>query len=421
MTSPPIAEAIHRTASSLLGATLPLSIRAWDGSVFGSGSERLSLNSPDAVRHVVWRPGELGLARAYVSGAIDVEGDLTDALRAVRRTSEVRPPLWRTLPHASGEIIESVRALARAGALRRPPSPPPEEARLSGPLHSLRRDADAIRHHYDLGNDFYETILDDTMAYSCGLWLHEPGDPPTIADSAQASYEKLDRICRKLDLRPGTRLLDVGCGWGSLLVHAATRYGVHASGVTLSTEQAAYVRELVQRNRLDHLVDVEVRDYRDVDVRHVDAVASIEMGEHVGRRQYPTYLSTMFGALRPGGRLLLQQMSRTGNPGGGAFIESYIAPDMHMRPLDETCAMLRRTGFEIRDLAGLRTHYQLTARAWAHNLEDNWQTVVRVAGERTARIWRLYLAGGALAFEENRMGVDQILAVRPAVNGASNA
>lgn len=251
------------------------------------------------------------------------------------------------------------------------------------------------------------------------MWALGVRHEPTIANASKASRAKLDLVCRKLALRPGMRLLDVGCGWGALLVHATAQYGVEATGVTLSQEQAAYARKRAGEYGLADRVTVLAQDYRGLDAGTFDAVASLEMGEHVGARQYPTYLRTMHNSLRLGGQLLLQQMSRNGKAGGGAFIESYIAPDMHMRPVDETCALVRRAGFEVRAVQGLREHYVPTALAWAQNLEDRWAEVVEVAGERTARIWRLYLAGGALAFAENRMGVDQILAVRPHADGST--
>lgn len=415
-----LAPAIHRALSALLGADLPLRIRCWDASEY-AGPEpvaTLVLRSPLAARHVLWSPGELGLARAYVTGGLDVEGDLSVALSRVRRSITVSRPGVQDVLRARSDLGRLLRSLRSSGALGQRPAPPPEEARLSGPRHTLGRDRSAISHHYDLGIDFYGLLLDDTMAYSCGVW-DEPVAEPTQADGAAASHAKLDLICRKLDLRSGMHLLDVGCGWGSLLVHAATRFGVRATGVTISREQAAFVGERIARTGLDDRVEVRVQDYRELEVTGVDAVASVEMGEHVGERQYPEYVRIMFDALRPGGRLLLQQMSREAKAGGGAFIESYIAPDMHMRPLDATCAMLTGGGFEIRDVEGLREHYVLTVRAWAHTLEQRWDDVVALAGERTARIWRLYLAGGGLAFAENRMGVDQILAVRPHPDGSS--
>ena len=418
--APPLAPTIHSAASSALGAELPFGVHAWDGSEHlpESATTTLVLHTPDAVRDIVWHPGELGFARAYVRGSLDVTGDLARALSQIRGLVHAAGSPTRMAVRARAAMIPLLRTLTAHGALRRPPAPPPEEARLSGRIHSPIRDRSAISHHYDLGNDFYELILDDTMAYSCGWWQSND-DEPTITNAARASREKLDLICRKLGLRPGMTLLDVGCGWGSLLVHAATCYGVHATGITLSREQAAYARRRVAETGLADRVTVLTRDYRDLDVGSVDAVASIEMGEHVGPRQYPTYVSTMFGALRPGGRLLLQQMSRDGKAAGGSFIESYIAPDMHMRPIDRTCALMRKAGFEVNDVQSLREHYVLTARAWARNLEDRWSEIAEVAGERTARIWRLYLAGGGLAFAENRMGVDQILAVRPHVDGSS--
>lgn len=414
-----LAPAIHRAASAALAAELPFTIRAWDGSEHRprESAATVVLTSPTAARDIVWRPGELGVARAYVRGALDVEGDLGAALSRLRSLASEAGSTRSMALRARRYYRPLLRTLAAHDGLARPPAPPPEEARLSGRLHSQLRDRSAISHHYDLGNDFYELILDDTMAYSCGLW--ESKDEPTIANSTKASMAKLDLVCRKLGLRAGMRLLDVGCGWGALLVHAATKYGVEATGITLSQEQAAYARRRLAEGGLADRVSVLAQDYRELGTGRFDAVASLEMGEHVGPRQYPTYLRTMHDALRPGGRLLLQQMSRNGKAGGGSFIESYIAPDMHMRPIDETCALVRRTGFEIRTMQGMREHYVRTALAWAHNLENRWSDVVVLAGERTARIWRLYLAGGALAFAENRMGVDQILAVRPHPDGSS--
>jgi len=417
--TPALAQTIDRAASSALDSELPFAIRAWDGTEHRTGDSvaTLVLTSPAAARDVVWRPGELRVARAYVRGALDVEGDLRHALSRLRGLASAGGSARSMALRARREFVQLLRTLAAHDGLARPPAPPPEEARVSGRLHSRLRDRSAISHHYDLGNDFYELILDDTMAYSCGLW--EADDEPTIVNATKASMAKLDLVCRKLDLRPGMRLLDVGCGWGALLLHAATKYGVEATGITLSHEQATYVRRRLAEGGLADRVSVHAQDYRELDPGEFDAVASLEMGEHVGPRQYPTYLRTMHDSLRPGGRLLLQQMSRNGKAGGGAFIESYIAPDMHMRPIDETCGAVRRTGFEIRSVQGMREHYVRTALAWARNIEDRWTEVVDLAGERTARIWRLYLAGGALAFAENRMGVDQILAVRPHPDGSS--
>ncbi|GLZ29602.1 cyclopropane-fatty-acyl-phospholipid synthase [Lentzea sp. NBRC 105346] len=365
----------------------------------------LVVRSRDALRRLVWAPGELGLARAYVSGELDVEGDLTEGLARiwalVRRGTTKRPKI--------GEVLRAAWNLRLFGPN---PEPPAEEARLNGRRHTKQRDRDAISHHYDLSNAFYELVLDPSMAYSCAYFTDETDDLET------AQRNKLDLVCRKLGLEPGMRLLDVGCGWGSMIIHAAKHYGVHAVGVTISAQQ----REHIARRISEEGVTAEVRlqDYREITGDGFDAISTIEMGEHVGEENYPEYAATLHRLLKPEGRLLLQQMSRGANaPGGGAFIESYVAPDMHMRPVSRTLSHLEGAGLEIRDVQSLREHYVWTVRAWAETLERRWDEVVALVGEGQARVWRLYLAGGALTFEEGRMGVDQILAVRATVSGRS--
>jgi cyclopropane-fatty-acyl-phospholipid synthase len=284
-------------------------------------------------------------------------------------------------------------------------------------VHTRGRDRAAIAHHYDLSNDFYAMLLDESMAYSCAYFTaaHQ-----SLADAQRA---KLDLICRKLDLKPGMRLLDVGCGWGSLILHATERYGVHATGITLSEQQRDHIAKAVADRGLGHQVAVRLQDYRELaDIGETfDAVSSIEMGEHVGEGNYPVYAGTLLAALKPTGRLLLQQMSRRPGaaPGGGAFIESYIAPDMHMRPLSRTLGHLERAGLEVRDVEAMREDYVTTVRHWIDTFEAQYPQFVGLVGEEVARVWRLYLVGGALSFEEGRMGVDQILAVKPAADGTS--
>jgi cyclopropane-fatty-acyl-phospholipid synthase len=394
----------------LLGAKLPVGVRAWDGSRAGNlDGPCVVLKSRRALRHVLWQPGELGLARAYVSGDLDVEGDLAEGLsRFWRLGRKVRPK--------PGDWLDVVRLAAKLGVVGLRPRPPVAEARLSGKLHTRGRDRAAIAHHYDLSNAFYQLLLDPHMAYSCAYWTSD--DPAYNLTDAQA--DKLELICRKLDLRPGMRLLDVGCGWGSLVIHAAANYGVHATGVTLSEQQRDHVQARVAKAGLMGKVDVRLQGYREITTKPFDAVASIEMGEHVGEENYPAYASTLFRLLKPEGRLVLQQMSRGAvAPGGGAFIETYIAPDMTMRPIGSTLNHLAEAGFEIRDVQAMREHYVLTCRAWAETLEERWSDAVALVGVEQARVWRLYLAGGALAFAENRMGVDQIVAVRTTVDGRS--
>jgi cyclopropane-fatty-acyl-phospholipid synthase len=266
-----------------------------------------------------------------------------------------------------------------------------------------------IAGHYDLPAAFYQLLLDPSMAYSSGYWT----GTDTLAGAQRA---KLELICGKLGLQPGSRLLDLGCGWGSLTVHAARDHGARVTAVTLSAEQGGYVRQRVRGLGLADRAEVRIQDYRDpVDNTSYDAVASVEMGEHVGAAQYPRFCSALHRLLRPGGRLLIQQMSRGGRaPGGGPFIESYIAPDMHMRPVGETVRLIENAGFEVTGVQGMREHYVRTIRAWLDNFEANLPAVAEILTPEQVRVWRLYLAGGALAFEEGRMGVDQILAIRKA-------
>ncbi|MGN6608893.1 MAG: class I SAM-dependent methyltransferase [Jatrophihabitans sp.] len=407
-----------------MGVELPVRLRAWDGSEAGpAGGPVLVINNRRALRRLLWAPGELGLGRAYVSGDLDVEGDIADGFRRVWAVGGSKPEFTaRTMARAA-------LTAARLGAIGRPPAPPASEARLEGRLHSKRRDRAAIAHHYDLSNEFYELLLDGTMAYSCAYFAEFEGGGSTPAARpdqplVDAQRAKLDLICRKLDLRPGGKHLDVGCGWGSLILHAAEHYGVHATGITLSAQQRDFVAKRIADRGLSDRVEVKLLDYREarsLGTGVFDSVSSIEMGEHVGEEQYPEYASILFDALKPTGRLLLQQMSRKADaaPGGGAFIESYIAPDMHMRPLGATLDFLDRAGFEVRDVEAMREHYVWTVEAWIRTLESRWSEFVALVGEETARVWRRYLVGGALSFEQNRMGVDQFLAVKPGPLGVS--
>lgn len=389
------------------GIELPVRIRAWDGSQAGpSDAPVLVLRNRRALRRLLWAPGELGLARAYVTGDIEVEGDIADGFRrawamAAKRRTGI------SLRDKAGAGLSAVRL----GALGWPPRPPASEARLAGRLHTRGRDRAAIAHHYDLSNEFYRLLLDDHMAYSSAYYTE---DGQSLHDAQTA---KLDLVCRKLELRDGQRLLDVGCGWGSMILYAARNYGVHATGITLSAEQRDFVAARVAAQGLGDRIEVRLQDYRELSdpPATFDAVSSIEMGEHVGEGNYPTYVATMFRALKAGGRLLLQQMSRSEGtaPGGGPFIESYIAPDMHMRPLWQTVRHVQDGGFEIRGVEAMREHYVRTVEHWIETFEERYDQFVALQGEEVARVWRLYLVGGGLAFEQGRMGVDQILARKP--------
>ncbi|MGB3482268.1 MAG: cyclopropane-fatty-acyl-phospholipid synthase family protein, partial [Mycobacterium sp.] len=297
-------------------------------------------------------------------------------------------------------------------------------ARLRGAMHTRLRDRSAIAHHYDLSNEFYALLLDEHLAYSAGYFE----SPSTASDQSlhDAQTAKLDLICAKLGLREGMRLLDVGCGWGSLILHAAQHYGVHATGITLSEQQRGFIAVRASERGLSDAIDVRLQDYREFGelpgiAGTFDAVSSIEMGEHVGEAHYPEYVAVMFEALKPRGRLLLQQMSRSVDaaPGGGAFIERYIAPDMHMRPLWQTLRHLQLEGFEIRGVEAMREHYVRTVDAWIETFETHHEQFVDLVGEEVVRAWRLYLVGGRLAFAEGRMGVDQVLAAKTTGVGVS--
>jgi cyclopropane-fatty-acyl-phospholipid synthase len=434
MTAKTVADVIAELARTQVGLELPVRLRAWDGSEAGpAGAPVLIARSPRALRRILWCPGELGLARAYVSGDLDIDGDLTDALRrtwdAIRRKDpgggtepgHAPPPGPKAPgskapgPKAPGSkapgpkaAVAVVRAVTHLKVpVWPPPPPPPSELRVRGRPHSRVRDRAVIAGHYDLPAAFYQLILDPAMAYSCADWT----EADTLADAQRA---KLALICAKLNLGPASRLLDLGCGWGSLTVQAAREHRAPVTAVTLSAEQGGYVRRRVGALGLGHRAEVRIQDYRDPLNGPYDAIASVEMGEHVGAAQYPTFCAALYRLLRPGGRLLIQQMSRRGRaPGGGAFIESYIAPDMHMRPVGETVRLIEDAGFEVIGVQAMREHYVTTIRAWLDNFEQNLPAITKLLTPQQVRVWRLYLAGSALAFEAGRMGVDQILAVRP--------
>jgi cyclopropane-fatty-acyl-phospholipid synthase len=408
--------------AQVLGAPPPVRIRAWDGSQAGpSGAPILVVRNRRALRRLLWKPGELGLARAWVAGDLDIDGDLYTTLALLAGHIWERDEDARTLAQAlrDPEFRAAVRGLVKLAGSPLPPAPPREEARRPRRnLHTKRTDRRAISHHYDVGNDFYEIVLGPSMVYSCAYW---PSPDSTLE---QAQHDKLELVCRKLGLRPGQRLLDVGCGWGSMAVHAAREHGVSVVGVTLSQEQAAYARKRVADEGLTDKVEIRVQDYRDVRDGPYDAISSIGMAEHVGAERYLDYATDLHGLLGPGGRLLNHQIARRPQRDEtaydvDAFIDSYVFPDGELQPVGVTVAQLERAGFEVRDVESIREHYGLTLRHWVARLEADWQRAVQLTSPGRARVWRLYMAASALAFERNRIGVNQVLAVRTPESGES--
>ncbi|WP_010145983.1 class I SAM-dependent methyltransferase [Serinicoccus profundi] len=418
-----VAPRLDTLLTPLAGGPLPVHLIAWDGSTAGADpatAPTVRITSPQALRRLLWSPGELGAAQAFVTGEVVVDGDLGEAL------TQVRDELLRRAPQPSA--AERAKAVAGVGLLAKDlgllgarPAPPASQAVVTGRLHSLGRDRAAISHHYDLSNDFYELILDDQMAYSCAYVTAEGADLVHGREDAaytleQAQFDKLDLVCRKLGLhtRPDQRFVDVGCGWGSLTLHAAREHGARVTAVTISREQQAFVQARAQEQGVADRVDVRLQDYREVPESGFDAVASLEMGEHVGDKNYATYAATLHRLAAPGAHVLVQQMSRPGkNPGGGPFIESFIAPDMSMRPVGATIQLLERAGLELRGVQALREHYAWTIRSWEERLRQRRAEVVEMVGEEVTRVWELYLAGGAWTFAAGRMGVDQLLLRRP--------
>ncbi len=418
---PGAADEMRRIFEAAVGGRLPVRLRCWDGSTSGSAGPTLVVRDPRALRRMLWSPNELGLVRAYVSGDLDIEGDVFELLDL--------PDVIARVAHHEGigltlrQRVDAARSARRLGAIGLPPAPPEQEVRRRrGRLHSRSRDAASVSHHYDVGNDFYRIVLGPSMVYSCAYWTQPPSAAYTL-DAAQR--DKLELVCAKLGLQPGMRLLDVGCGWGSLAIHAATHHGVQVVGVTVSQEQAALARQRVADADLGGRVEIRLQDYRDVADGPYDAISSVGMSEHVGRAQLAVYAQVLVDLLRPGGRLLnhaiasvrtLPPPRRRDKPG---FIDSHIFPDGEILPLSSTVDAFEHVGLEVRDTEALREHYGRTLRAWVENLRTGWDIALRQVGEPRARTWLLYLAACALAFEHGNLTVHQVVAVRQQDHGAS--
>jgi cyclopropane-fatty-acyl-phospholipid synthase len=416
MNRPTATITIGEAVTRLMPDGVPFRFAAYDGSTAGPADSpiHVHLENERGLSYLLTAPGDLGMARAYVSGDLTLEGvhpgDPYRAMLLLQRESGMRIP-------APAEALKIVRGLGWSRLV--PPPPPPEEALprwrrlLEGFRHSRSRDAGAIHHHYDVSNRFYEMVLGPSMTYTCACFPHEG------ASLEEAQEFKYDLVARKLGLRPGMRLLDVGSGWGGMVRHAARNYGVEVVGVTLSREQAAWAQDAIKRDGLDHVAEVRFGDYRDVHDTGFDAVSSIGLTEHIGVRNYPAYFSFLRDKLVPGGRLLNHCITRPDNAttDTGLFIDRYVFPDGELTGSGRIITEMQNLGLEVRHEENLREHYALTLKGWCQNLEANWDECVGEAGEGTAKVWGLYMAGSRLSFERNEIQLHQVLAVKPDENG----
>jgi cyclopropane-fatty-acyl-phospholipid synthase len=409
---------------------LPFRVEAYDGSFAEPTVEStangvtLKIISRDAISRILTHPGELGLARAYVAGDIDVDGDL-DPLFGLEL-----PPVRHLL---NAKNVRSLLSVVGTAAIK-PLAPPSVEARPRGALHSKSRDRQAVTHHYNVSNRFYEMVLGPSMTYSCAVFA----TPEDTLEQAQA--RKVDLVARKLDLQPGMRLLDVGCGWGAMAIHAARHYGASVVGVTLSEPQRSYAAEQAKLAGVSDLVEFRLQDFRDVEDGPFDAISSIGMSEHVGRRSLPNYTQIIFDLLKPGGRFLnhaigkpvsfdddpqpsrASEMNRQTqialgmrgpSKSGSPFIERYVFPDGELHEVGSLISLFQAHGFEVRHVESLREHYALTLRRWVDNLTKRFDEAVDEVGVERARVWRLYMTGSAVGFERHHLEIHQVLNVRP--------
>ncbi len=393
----------------LAGPGTDVEFVAYDGSKGGRiGSDvRLEVRSPKAIAALLGAPGQLGLARAYVAGDLEVSGDLYTAFDRLA-TAALRDVSWRE---------KAVLGRHFAPLFLRKPPPPPEEVRNAGVKHSRRRDAEVISHHYDVSNTFYEWVLGPTMAYTCAVF---PGPDATLE---QAQEEKFELVCRKLGLEPGMRVLDVGCGWGGFAIHAAKHHGVEVIAVTLSEQQARWGQRAVAEAGLETQVDLRHSDYRAVRETGFDRIASIGLTEHIGRANYPAYFSFLRSRLVDGGRLLNHCITRTDPKEKtytrNGFINRYIFPDGELVHVGTLVDAIEHESLEVQHEENLRVHYAMTLGFWLTNLEAHWDEAVAEVGLRKARVWRLYLAASKWGFMRNRIQLHQILATRTSQSGNS--
>lgn len=397
----------------------PIRLRfvAPDGTVLGDpeAATTVRFHHEDAVAHLVRAPGELGFGRAYVAGMLDIDGSIWDvvAVKDQLRPLSEQPFLLAELAPIAGLML-----------LHRPVIPPEENQHHPLRPHTKRADAADIHHHYDVGNEFHRLFLGDSMTYSCAVFESET----TSLEDAQ--WAKHELVCNKLGLEPGMQLLDIGCGWGSMVMHAATVHGVDAVGVTLSEQQATLARERVAAAGLESKIEIRILDYRDLGDETFDAISSIGMLEHVGRANLPEYFATARDHLRPGGRVLNHQIARTASgvkPGRSGrtkvhnrgFVHRYVFPNGELHEIGDLIGTMQRSGLEARHMESLREHYAMTLRLWVENLETSWDQAVELVGEGRARVWHLYMAASSHMFRTGELQIHQVLANRSTKAGES--
>ncbi len=409
---------LQNVTEEFLGANANVRFSDWRGRRWGPADApvHVRFNDDAAIRYFVRSPGELGFGRAYVSGAMDIEGDIWALLDLGRNLGGLR---------FSPSQIRGLIAEIGLGRLRTAPPVPAEEIDVGNRLqaHTRRRDRRSISHHYDVSNEFYRLVLGPSWTYSCAVFTDEH------ESLEQAQANKYELISRKLGLEPGMRLLDVGCGWGGMALHAAANHGVDVVGITISDQQAEMARKRVAEAGLTEQIEIRFQDYRDLSGERFDAISSIGMFEHVGLARLTEYFEILHGLLEPSGRLLNHQIGRT--PGRASrltgrettavarngFIHRYVFPDGELHEVGAVAGAMQRIGFEVRHLESLREHYAITLRRWVGNLEANWAAAVAEVGEGRARVWRLYMAATSVNFRVGTSQVHQILGVTTPTTG----
>jgi cyclopropane-fatty-acyl-phospholipid synthase len=410
---------LQAVTEEFLGRDSNVRFEDWEGGRWGPADAPVTVrfNCVDAIKYLVRNPGELGIGRAYVSGALDIEGDIWTLLDLRRDLGGIR--------FSPSQVRRLIRDIGFQN-LRGAPPVPAEEVDVGSRFraHTRQRDRKAISHHYDVSNEFYRMVLGPSWTYSCAVFQ----DPADSLEQAQAN--KYELICRKLALEPGMRLLDVGCGWGGMALHAAANYGVDVVGITISDNQAELARRRVAEAGLEDRIDIRLRDYRDLSDGPFDAISSIGMFEHVGLAHLTDYFEILRSLLPDSGRLLNHQIGRLPQEPTGrivkreqtaidrkGFIHRYVFPDGELHEIGSVVGAMQRVGFEARHLESLREHYALTLRRWVENLEANWDAAVAEVGEGRARVWRLYMAATSINFAIGRTQVHQVLGVKTAASG----